>query len=51
MYNRQFFSTRLGQAALLSVAAMVAFNLMTIAGSFDLGPTYVALMNGTGTLA
>mgnify|MGYP006410151801 CR=1 FL=1 len=51
MYNRQFFATRLGQAALASIAAMVLVNLVTFAMQFQSGPANIAMIAGQGTLA
>lgn len=42
MYNRQFFASRLGKAAMLSIVAMAAFNLVTVLGQIDLGVTHMA---------
>ncbi|WJY19002.1 hypothetical protein QQS45_01810 [Alteriqipengyuania flavescens] len=39
MYNRQFFSTQLGKVSALCIAAMVAFNLITVVGQFPCAAT------------
>jgi hypothetical protein len=35
MYDREFFTSRLGFAALVSIAAMVAFNVAALTHQFD----------------
>ena len=51
MYDHRFFTTRLGQAALASVAAMVMMNLVTFAMQIQSGAASVAMIAGQGTLA
>ena len=51
MYDRQFFSTRLGKAALASIAAMVTFNLVTLIGHIGAPQATVAYGTLAGTLA
>jgi hypothetical protein len=38
MYDREFFTSRLGFAALVSIAAMVAFNVAGLTHQFDRQP-------------
>jgi SNF family Na+-dependent transporter len=38
MYDREFFTSRLGFAALVSIAAMVAFNVAALTHQFDWQP-------------
>jgi hypothetical protein len=35
MYDREFFTSKLGVAALVSIAAMVAFNAVALTHQFD----------------
>ena len=41
MFDRSFLTSRLGLAALASVAAMVTFNVMVATQHFDLAPQTV----------
>lgn len=43
MYNRHFFSTRLGQAALASIAAMIAF--VALSSQMQVSPAYAAVFD------
>jgi hypothetical protein len=35
MYDREFFTSKLGVAALVSIAAMVAFNIVALSHQLD----------------
>jgi hypothetical protein len=39
MYDRRFFSTRLGKAAAIAMAAMVAFNIFALTHQLGAAPT------------
>ena len=41
MFDRNFFSTQLGKAAAVSVAAMVAFNIFALTHQLDARPVVV----------
>ncbi len=43
MYDRRFFSSKLGQAAAISIAVMVAFNLLVLSQQLETGPVPMAL--------
>ena len=45
MFNRSFFASQLGQAALVSIAAMIAFTVF--AGMMPAGPEAHSLLVGT----
>ena len=51
MYNRRFFSTKLGKAATVSIAAMLAFNVLTLSQQLQAAPGPLALANQTVELA
>ena len=42
MYDRRFFSSKLGKAALISVAAMLAFNVLTLSQQLQAAPVPLA---------
>ena len=42
-YDRRFFRTKLGQAAAISVALMVAFNLLALSQQLEASPMPLAL--------
>lgn len=42
MYDRRFFASKLGKAALISVAAMLAFNVLTLSQQLQAAPVPVA---------
>ena len=42
MYDRRFFASRLGKAALISVAAMLAFNVLTLSQQLQAAPVPLA---------
>jgi len=48
MYNRTFFSSKLGQAALASIAAMTAF--VALSTQFTSGHTHAASIAYDGTM-
>ena len=43
MYDHRFFQSRLGQAAIISLAAMLAFNMMVFCQQWTSMPVPVAL--------
>ena len=43
MYQRRFFSTKVGKAAMISVAAMLAFNVLTLSQQLQAAPAQMAL--------
>jgi hypothetical protein len=51
MYDRRFFSSRLGKAAMISIAAMLAFNLLTLSQQLRAAPAPMALASQTVELA
>ena len=51
MYDRRFFSSKLGQAAAISVAAMVAFNLLVLSQQLETRPLPLALSTHNVELA
>ena len=42
MYDRRFFASKLGKAALISVAAMLAFNMLTLSQQLQAAPAPLA---------
>jgi len=42
MYDRRFFRSRLGKAAMISIAAMVAFNMLTLSQQLQAAPAPLA---------
>jgi hypothetical protein len=43
MYDSRFFRSRLGKAAAISIAAMLAFNLLALSQQLEAAPIPVAL--------
>ena len=42
MYDRRFFRSRLGKAATISIAAMVAFNMLALSQQLQAAPAPLA---------
>jgi hypothetical protein len=42
MYDRRFFSSTLGKAAMISVAAMLAFNVLALSQQLQAAPAPLA---------
>lgn len=52
MYSRSFFATKLGRAALASIAATVALNCLALSRQFDAAPqVHASAAAITGELA
>jgi len=51
MYDRRFFRSKLGQAAMISIAAMVAFNVIALSQQFEAAPVPYALASQSVELA
>ncbi len=47
MYNRRFFGSKLGQAALVSIAAMMTFTILSTVHAAPVGDIKFAGMAGT----
>ena len=43
MYDRRFFASRLGKAAIISIAAMLAFNMLAFSQQLQAAPTSIAV--------
>jgi hypothetical protein len=43
MYDRRFFASKLGKAAIISVAAMLAFNMLALSQQLQAAPISVAV--------
>jgi hypothetical protein len=43
MYDSRFFRSRLGKAAAVSIAAMLAFNMLTLSQQLQAAPTPLAI--------
>jgi hypothetical protein len=44
MYDREFFTSKLGLAALVSVAAMITFNVLALTHQLEMATTNAALV-------
>lgn len=51
MYDSRFFHTKLGKAAVVSIAAMLAFNMLALSQQLQAAPTPLALATHTVELA
>ncbi len=51
MYDRRFFRSKLGKAAAISVAAMLALNMLALSQQLQATPTPLALATQTVELA
>ncbi|MBO9603687.1 MAG: hypothetical protein J7496_14385 [Novosphingobium sp.] len=51
MYDRRFFSSNLGKAAIISIAAMLAFNVLTLSQQLQAAPVPLAHAGATVELA
>ena len=51
MYTRHFFQTKLGAAAAISIAAMVAFNILALSSQLQAQPVPLAASHKTVELA
>jgi hypothetical protein len=43
MYDRRFFASKLGKAAIISVAAMLAFNMLALSQQLRAAPVSIAV--------
>jgi len=43
MYDRRFFRSKLGKVAMISIAAMLAFNMLTLSQQLQAAPAPMAL--------
>ena len=43
MYDRRFFSSKLGKAAIISIAAMLAFNVLALSQQLQAAPQPIAI--------
>ena len=43
MYDRRFFASRLGKAAIISIAAMLAVNLLALSQQLQAAPMAIAV--------
>jgi hypothetical protein len=46
MYDRRFFASRLGKAAIISIAAMLAFNMLALSQQLQAAPVSIAAVQG-----
>jgi hypothetical protein len=51
MYDRRFFASKLGKAAIISVAAMLAFNMLALSQQLQAAPVSIAAAVHTVELA
>ncbi|WP_202385558.1 hypothetical protein [Altericroceibacterium endophyticum] len=51
MFDRRFFASKLGQAALVSVAAMVSFNIFALSQQVGMTPNMLVASVPMATLA
>ena len=51
MYDREFFTSKLGVAALVSIAAMVTFNVFALTQQLDAAPESVVVSGPVVELA
>ena len=51
MYDREFFTSKLGVAALVSIAAMVTFNVYALTHQYDMTSEQVVVMTPSVELA
>ncbi|WP_193391539.1 hypothetical protein [Erythrobacter sp. SG61-1L] len=51
MFDRQFFSSKLGKAAIISLAAMLAFNILALSQQLQAAPVPLALATQVVELA
>ena len=51
MYDRRFFRSTLGKAAIVSLAAMLAFNMLALSQQLQTAPVPLALMAQSMELA
>jgi hypothetical protein len=51
MYDRRFFGSKLGKAALISIAAMLAFNMLTLSQQLQAAPAPLAAVSQSVELA
>ena len=43
MYDRRFFTSRLGKAAIISIAAMLAFNVLALSQQLQASPISIVV--------
>lgn len=51
MYDRRFFASKLGKAAMISIAAMLAFNVLVLSQQIHGSPAPMALVGQNMELA
>jgi hypothetical protein len=51
MYDRRFFQSKLGKTAMISVAAMLAFNMLTLSQQLSATPAPLAQVSQSVELA
>ena len=51
MYDRRFFDSKLGKAAAISIAAMLAFNVLALGQQLQVSATPLAQLHQTTELA